>query len=121
MKNSFLTSVGCAFVGIKNCFQSETNFKIHFIITFLVVVLAFLLGLSTTEWLCVILVIAMVLTAEMLNTAIEKICNFIHPQYHLKIKMIKDISAGAVLVVAIASAIIGCIIFLPKILVYLSF
>jgi undecaprenol kinase len=120
MKNNFLKSLGCAFAGIKKCFQSETNFKIHTLIAFVVFFVGFFLGLSMLEWVIVLITIAMVLATEMLNTAIEKICNFIHPQYHLNIKAIKDIAAGAVLIVAIASAFIGGIIFIPKIIFYFN-
>jgi diacylglycerol kinase len=60
--------------------------------------------------------IASVLSFEMINSAIEKICNLVHPTYHPAIKTIKDMAAGAVLFVSVISSIIGAIIFLPKIL-----
>jgi diacylglycerol kinase len=64
----------------------------------------------------VMICIALVIGAELANTAIEKIMNFLHPSYHEKIKSIKDIAAGMVLFTAICTAIVGCIIFVPKIL-----
>jgi diacylglycerol kinase len=67
------------------------------------------------EWLIISLNIAVVLGFEMLNTAVEKICNLVHPQHHPFVKIIKDVAAGAVLVAAIAAAVCGAVIFIPKI------
>jgi len=74
------------------------------------------LDISATEWILQILAIGMVLVAESLNTAVEKICDFIHPDYDGRIGFIKDISAGAVTFAAITAIIIGLIIYLPKFL-----
>ena len=68
------------------------------------------------EWLVVVLCITVVLTLEMINTAIEKLCDVVQPDYHPQIKIIKDIAAGAVLIAALGSIIIGAIIFVPKII-----
>lgn len=78
-------------------------------------VLGFHFNISTTEWLIQIMMIAIVLVSESLNTGIEKLSDFIHPEYHEKIKVIKDISAGAVGIAAIISLIVGGIIYIPKI------
>lgn len=72
--------------------------------------------ISATEWILQILAIGLVLVAESLNTAIEKICDFIHPENNKRIGFIKDISAGAVSFAAIAAVIVGLIIYLPKML-----
>lgn len=84
-----------------------------------VVLLSWGLKISAAEWMVVLGCIATVLSFEMINSSIEKLCNLVHPTYHPAVKTIKDMSAGAVLFVAALSAIIGAIIFLPKILYYL--
>jgi diacylglycerol kinase (ATP) len=71
--------------------------------------------LSPIEWIIQILTIALIMAIEGLNTAIEEMANFVHPEYHKKIGLIKDLSAGAVFIFAIAAIIVGCIIYFPKI------
>jgi diacylglycerol kinase (ATP) len=112
--NKFFSSFGFALKGLKVAIKTERNFQIHFIATVLVIVMSFCFHLTKTEWMIIVLCIAAVLSAELFNTAIEKICNKIEPNYNPTIKIIKDVSAAAVLVVAIASAIIGCLLFIPK-------
>ncbi|GAB1309431.1 hypothetical protein KH5_21140 [Urechidicola sp. KH5] len=75
----------------------------------------FIIGLSTMEWLFQITAIALVLIAEDTNSAIEYICDFIHPNYHKQVGKIKDIAAGIPMISAIFAIIIGLIIYLPKI------
>ena len=82
----------------------------------MVIVSGIVFKITTTEWLFVVLAIGIVLTAELLNTAIEMIVDFIAPDFHRKAGKIKDIAAGAVLMAALTSAIIGAIIFTPYIL-----
>ena len=77
-------------------------------------VAGFYVGLSPTEWCIQILVIALIMAIEGVNTAIEEIADFIHPEHHPKIGLIKDLAAGAVFIVAVAAFIIGCIIYIPK-------
>jgi diacylglycerol kinase len=74
------------------------------------------LKISAIEWIAVGFCIAFVITMEMLNTAIEKLCDVVHKEMHPGIKKVKDIAAGAVLVAAFFSAITGAVIFLPKII-----
>ena len=105
-----------AFNGVKNCFTSETNFKIHTMAAVITIALGIAVHISNTEWLIVIGCIAFVITMEMLNTAIEKLCDVVQEGFHPGIKKVKDIAAAAVLVSAACSAIIGVIIFLPKII-----
>jgi len=76
----------------------------------------FWLDISKTEWLFQILAIGLVLVAESLNTAVEKLCDFVHPEYNKKIGFIKDVAAGAVSFAAITAIIIGMFIYLPKFL-----
>jgi len=109
-------SFSFAWNGIKKCFSSEPNFRIHSMLGIAVLMAAFIFHLSFYEWIAVIFFIAFVISMEMLNTAIEKLCDVVHKEIHPGIKAVKDMAAGAVLVAATGSVITGCIIFLPKIL-----
>jgi undecaprenol kinase/diacylglycerol kinase (ATP) len=84
------------------------------------VCLSFLLEVSRIEFIIVILCITVVLAAEMINTAVEQICNKITKERNADIKIIKDISAGAVLVAAISALVCGLIIFIPKLIVLIN-
>lgn len=117
-KESFLVnrikSVGYAFKGAMLLITKEPSIKIQLCISILVTVAGFYFEISKTEWLIQILAIALVMGLEGANTAIEEIANFIHPEYHKKIGYIKDVAAGAVFIAAICAAVIGFIIYLPK-------
>ncbi|MEO7308089.1 MAG: diacylglycerol kinase family protein [Ferruginibacter sp.] len=113
-----LRSFVYAFTGIRSAFASELNFRIHAVVAAGVMILAAALHISVPEWLLVGFCIALVLVTEMLNTAIEKLCDIVQPGLHPAIKKVKDIAAGAVLVAAIFSSITGLIIFVPKIMEY---
>ena len=78
------------------------------------VIAGVLLGLSRMEWVAVVIVIGAVLAAEAVNSALEAIADFVSPEYSEAIKRIKDLAAGAVLLMAIAAAIVGGIIFFPS-------
>lgn len=106
--------------GVFEFLSTEPKTMIYTPATFAVIVAALLLHLTNIEWILLTGAIAAVWAAEMFNTCIEEIMNFIHPAQHPKIKRIKDISAGAVLLTAMASAIAGAIIFLPKILAHVQ-
>jgi len=93
---------------------TEHSIMVQFSLGVLVSILGFFMNLSPTEWMFQLLAIGMILVAESLNTGIEKLCDFIHPDYHKKIGFIKDISAGAATFAAIIAVIIGFIIYLPK-------
>ena len=105
-----------AFNGIGILYKNESNFRLHIIAIFIVLILGFILHLNKTEWVGITLIITAVILAEAFNTAIEYISDFISPNYHNSIKQIKDISAAAVLVTSFGAIIIGLIIFLNKIL-----
>jgi diacylglycerol kinase len=111
-----IKSMRYAFAGIRLCFDSEPNFRIHSGLTIIVLILSIACNISTNEWIAVCFCIAFVISMEMLNTAIEKLCDVVHKELHPGIKKIKDIAAGAVLVSAFFSLITGSIIFLPKII-----
>ncbi len=123
MKRKFSTSSRIksfvfAFNGIKIVFKEEHNAQIHLVATCLVIALGFYFHIAKTEWLAIIFAIALVISLEIVNTAIEYIANFICNERNEVIKKIKDLSAAAVLVAAIAALLIGAIIFIPKVLAY---
>ncbi len=102
-----------AFNGIRMTIR-EFHFKMHLVIAILVHLLGFLLKISAIEWCLIWLAIGLILLAEGLNTALEKLVDFCSPDYDEQAGRIKDIASGAVLLVAVAAAVIGSIIFLPK-------
>ena len=108
-------SVGYALRGALLLVRTEASIQVQLFVAVVVTVAGFYFDISSTEWILQILAIAMVLGIEGLNTAIEKISDFVQPEYDSKIGFIKDISAGAVMLVSFASMIIGLIIYLPKI------
>ncbi len=113
-----IKSFGFAFAGIGVALQ-QTNFKIQISAAIIAVILGFVLDISLFEWIVVISLSGIVLTAEIINTSIEEIVNFISPEKNNKAKIIKDLAAGAVLVVALTAFIVGLIIFIPKIFMQL--
>ena len=104
-----------AIEGLINTASVEKNLKIHFIVMICVIALGLIVRLTVFEWIICIILFGMVISAEIFNTAIEKALDYINEDYDKDIKFIKDASAGAVLVLAIASAVIGLIIFIPNI------
>ena len=109
-----------AFAGLITSFRKERNMKIHFLIMLLVIALGFLLKINQLEWFICIMWFAVVIGGELFNTAIETTVNIVMPYRNPKAKAAKDISAGAVLMLAIGSAITGGIIFIPKIIDYIQ-
>ncbi len=112
-----LNSFKYAFNGLGVLFHEEPNARIHAICAVLVVVLGFVLQISLMEWVAVVVSIGLVIAFELMNSAIEVFCNHVTPEQNRTIKKIKDLSAAAVLISAIAAFTIGLIIFLPKIIV----
>ena len=112
-KNKINKSFFYAFKGLGAAYN-ERNFKVHLAGAFLATIAGFIFKISETEWLVVIAFIAMVMTAEIFNTAIEGIVDIISPQWQQAAGRIKDLAASAVLVTAIASVIAAGIIFIPK-------
>lgn len=110
-----LKSFSYAFSGLKTALKEEHNLRIHLAAAILVVAFSLLFNINKYEWIAVILAIGFVFAMELLNSAIENMADFISLEKHDTIKKIKDISAAAVLVSAIAALIIGLLIFLPKI------
>lgn len=109
-----IKSVGFALRGAFLLMRTEASIKIQVFLALVMTALGFYFEISSTEWMLQIFAIGLVMGIEGLNTAVEKLCDFVHPEYDSKIGFIKDISAGAVMIVSIAASIIGLIIYLPK-------
>ncbi len=117
MKNKkLINSFKYAFKGIGSSLKSEQNVKIHFAMMVLVIIAGILLNISMWEWIICFILFGLVISLEMVNTAIEIVVDMVSPEYNLKAGHVKDIAAGAVLVNAIVAFIVGLLIFLPKII-----
>ena len=110
-----LKSVGYAFKGALLLLKTEGNIKIQFVIALIVTAAGFYYNISAMEWIVQLLAIGLVMSIEAINTAIEEIANFIHPERHDKIGLIKDIAAGGVFIASIFSSTVGLIIYVPKV------
>ena len=109
-----LQSLKFALRGVWLLITTEYSVMIQFVIAIIITIVGFVMDISSTEWMFQFLAIGLVLVAESVNTAIEKLSDFVHPDYHKKIGFIKDIAAGAAAFAAIIAVIIGFIIYLPK-------
>ena len=118
--NTFFTgrlkSMGFALKGAIKLITTEHSVMVQFSIAVLLVFAGFYLDISLTEWMFQTLAIGLVLAVEGLNTAVEKIADFVHPKFHEKIGFIKDIAAGAVFFAAMTAIAIGAMIYVPKFL-----
>ena len=110
-----LKSFSYAFSGLKTVVKEEHNARIHLVAAVVVTAFACFLNISPYEWIAIIFAIGFVFAMELVNSAIENLADFVSPQKNNAIGKIKDLSAAAVLVSAIAALLIGLIIFLPKI------
>ena len=110
-----LKSLRYSFKGMLILIRSEHSIMVQLGIGVLVSILGFLVGISPTEWMLQTLCIGMVLAAEGLNTAVEKLCDFVNPEYDPKIGRIKDISAGGVGFAAVLAVVVGIIIYGPRV------
>lgn len=104
-----------AFRGVGILFRDERNAWIHLTAAVIVTLLGALLGLSRMEWMVVVVVIAVVIAAEAFNSALERLCDRVSMEHHPLIGQAKDLAAGAVLITAIGAAIVGFLVFVPKI------
>lgn len=111
-----IKSFSYAFAGLKVLFREEHNARIHAVAAVLAVALGFLFRISPMEWIAVAIVIGMVFAAEIINSSIERTADFVKAERDDRKRDIKDLGAAAVLVCAIAAAMVGIIIFLPKII-----
>lgn len=113
-------SFGYAWQGIRYTYKTQLNFRIHLFVLSAVVIAGFILQVNSTEWLFIIVCSTLVLSLELMNTGIEFLCDAFTKEIHPVIKIVKDVSAAAVLLAAAGSVVIGLIIFLPKILILLK-
>ena len=110
-----IRSVKFSLRGIWFLITTESSIKAQLFIIFLISLAGFYFDINSNEWLMQTLAIGLVLVAESLNTGIEKLADFVHPDYHKKIGFIKDVSASSSGIAAIISLIIAGIIYIPKI------
>ena len=114
-KNLF-DSFKYALQGVKVELKGERNLKIHIVAMILVIIAGVILKISVAEWGICIILFGLVISAELFNTAIETTVDIAMPERNEKAKKAKDVAAGAVFVIAMASAVIGLLIFVPKII-----
>lgn len=111
-----IKSLKFALKGVWLLITTEHSIMVQLTIAVVVTFVGLWMDISKTEWLFQILAIGLVLVAESLNTCIEKLCDFVHPEHDKSIGFIKDIAAGAVSFAAITAVVIGLLIYLPKFL-----
>jgi diacylglycerol kinase len=116
----FLRSFGYGFEGLWYALKSQQNMRLHFLVAIIVVVAGFVFQIAIWEWAAVLLCIGGVISAECFNTAIEELANRVTQEQDPLIKRAKDCSSAAVLVFAMAAATVGLLIFLPKLIVWLT-
>lgn len=109
-----LRSFVFAFEGLVWMARTQRNAQVHLFITGIVLIAAVFFQVSMSEWLALILAIALVLALEAMNSAVEAVVDLSSPQLHPLAKRAKDAAAGSVLIAAIGAALVGCIVFLPK-------
>lgn len=106
---------GYAIKGAWLLLRHEPSIQVQFVLAILVTIAGFYFDITATEWIMQFLAIGLVMGIEGLNTAVENIADFVHPDFHVKIGRIKDVAAGAVFFAAVIAVIIGLIIYLPYI------
>lgn len=117
----FLESLGFALAGLRFVFGTQRNFRTHVVITLGVLLLGGLLGLSSLEWAILLLVVGLVLLAELMNTAIEYTVDlYTQGEFDSRAKIIKDIAAGACLLMAVCAVGVGCCVFGPYLLAWID-
>ena len=112
-----IRSFGYALSGLSFALRNEPNMRIHAAASVLVMVLGLSLGLDPADWRWLIVAMILVISAEVLNTAVEQCCNAVSQSFHPAIKAAKDVAAGAVLVSAIGAGLIGISVFAPHFLI----
>ncbi|MES2862582.1 MAG: diacylglycerol kinase family protein [Bacteroidota bacterium] len=110
-----IKSIGFAVKGAYKLVSTEHSVMVQFSIMILMIFAGFYFNISREEWMLQILAFGLVLAIEGLNTAVEKVADFIHPEFHERIGFIKDIAAGAVLFAAFSAITVGALIYVPKI------
>ena len=108
-------SFGYAFNGVKILFQNEHNSWVHIAAAIVAITLGFILTISSLEWIAIVFAIGLVFTAELINTSLENVSDFISLEKNDSIKKIKDLAAASVLISSFTALSIGLIVFVPKI------
>lgn len=116
----FLMSVQVALEGIKLFIYRNRNARIQMVMAVTAIALGFTVSLSSSQWTLVLFCIGLVISLEMINSAIEKYCDLVTTGFHPAIKIIKDVAAGAVLVASFISLVIGLIIYIPALVNFLN-
>ncbi|HKK41324.1 MAG TPA: diacylglycerol kinase family protein [Bacteroidales bacterium] len=111
-----LRSIGNAVRGLGNLLENEPNVRIHIIAAVSAIILGIITGITTVEWLIIVVVAGMVFVSEIFNSAVERLADIVDPHQNEKIRIIKDYAAAAVLVSAIIALTAGLIIFIPGII-----
>jgi diacylglycerol kinase (ATP) len=115
-----LNSFKYAFNGLKLFFQYDHNGRLHLFAALIAILFSWLLHISKLEWIAILMVITVVMVTEIINAAIEKLADVVSPEYHPKIKIVKDLAAGAVLMTAFLALAVGAMIFIPKLFACIS-
>ena len=111
-----IKSIGYAFKGIWILLSSENSVKVQTSLSIGMTILGYLMNISATEWMFQIIAIGIVIATEGMNTAVEKIANFVEPKFDERMGEIKDVAAGAVAIASLAAIAIGLVIYIPKFL-----
>lgn len=109
-----LSSFKFAFNGLKVLLKEEHNARLHVLAGLCAVIFGIVFSISALEWILVTMLIGFVFAMEILNTSIENIADYVSPDHHEKIGIIKDLGAAAVLIASFTALIVGGIIFIPK-------
>ncbi len=110
---NFFSALKIAMIGMRGFFAESRNARIQLVIFFLVLVAGFIIELNRFEWLWLLMASTIVMALEAMNTSIELLADVYTLEFNQKIKQVKDIAAGAVLIASIFAAIVGVVIFLP--------
>lgn len=114
-----IESFAFALRGMKSLILNEHNARVHFFVLFCVVILGCVLDISAQDWVAILIVSGLVIVTETINTAIERLADFVQPNWDEKIGLIKDYGAAAVLFSSIFAVIVGGLVFIPKIHSYI--
>ncbi|WP_165060224.1 diacylglycerol kinase [Adlercreutzia sp. ZJ154] len=112
----FICALRCARKGIMYAFATQKNLKVHICFAIAAILLGFLLSVSEAGWLAIVLCIAIVMSLEVLNTAIESVVDMVSPEWNALAMRAKDCAAGAVYIAAIGSLIVAAIVYIPRII-----
>lgn len=114
--HSPISSFKFAIDGIKTATKKEPNFRTHLIVALATLITAYIIGFTASEWLLLAFTITLVILLELINTALESIVDLVSPEISTKARVAKDVSAAAVLLSAILAAIVGVVLFAPKVI-----